>query len=171
MMEDLDLDILNLAAEIAIGLAILHWEAQIDGMDTEFVLGSSATWDNEPNGSEDESSPPDTDKVINFNRREIHLWMLDYDKATAIEMTEEDIKKKLVPGFLGNDPYYPMPTVDEELWDAFCGAYLKASDIILRAKGVDKKVRTLPQQFLDSVVEQVKKNEDWDAEENIVFKD
>lgn len=171
MMENLDLDILNLAAEMAIGLAILHWEAQIDGMDTEFVLGSSATWDNEPNGSEDESSPPDTDKVINFKRREIHLWMLDYDKATAIEVTEEDVKKKLVPGFLGNDPYYPMPTVDEELWDAFCGAYLKASDIILRAKGVEKKVRTLPQQFLDSVVEQVKKNEDWDAEENIVFGD
>lgn len=38
MMEDLDLDIFDLATEMAIGLAILHWEAQVDGMDTEFVL-------------------------------------------------------------------------------------------------------------------------------------
>lgn len=170
-MEDLDLDILDLAAEMAIGLAILHWEAQIDGMDTEFVLGSSAPWDDEPNRPEDEPSASNSKKLINFKRREIHLWMLDYDKATAIEMTEEDVKKRLVPGFLGNDPYYPMPNVDEELWDAFCAAYLKASDVILRAKGVGNKVRKLPQRFLDGVAEQVKKNEDWDAGENIVFGD
>jgi hypothetical protein len=68
-----------------------------------------------------------------LKRREVHLWKLDFDRATEIEMTEGDVNKKL--------------------WDEFCSAYLKASKIILRAKGVDKKVITLPRQFPDNVVE------------------
>ncbi|KAL9100875.1 MAG: hypothetical protein Q9163_003802 [Psora crenata] len=166
MMEDLELDISDLAVEMAIGLAIMHWQALVDGMDAEFVLGSSVIWDEESKAFEDESAPP---RVINFKRREVHLWMLDFDKASAIEMTEEHVDKKLMPAFLGNDPYYPLPTVDGELWSVFCSAYLKASEIILHAKGVDNKAMTLPQRFLNKVLEQAKKNDEWNAEDQIVF--
>ena len=170
MMEDLDLEISELAMEMAIGLATLHWEACVDGMDTEFVIGSSATWDLErPRGYDDEKSPPHRVKTINFKRRALHLWMLDFDKATGIELTEHDVDKKLVPAFLGNDPYYPRPQVDEELWDEFCEAYLEASEVILRRKNVKEGVKRLPQRFLDEVVRVSKEHEDWNEEDNIVF--
>ena len=173
MMEELELDISGIATEIAIGLAIMHWQAQVNGMDTEFVLGSSATWDSSEHDLFDDQSsiPHNIANTINFKRREINLWMLDFDKATVIEMTEEDIDRKLVPAFMGNDPYYPSPSVDEELWNEFCRAYLKASEIVLHAKAVDKKVMTLPRRFLDKVLKQAKENESWDLQDGIVFED
>ena len=170
MMEDLDLEISQLATEMAIGLATLHWEACVDGMDTEFVIGSAATWDLErPKPYDDEESPPHLVKAINFKRRALHLWMLDFDKATKIKLTEHDVDKKLVPAFLGNDPYYPRPQVDEELWDEFCRVYLEASEIILRSKRVKKGVKALPQRFLDEVVRVSRDHEGWNEEDNIVF--
>lgn len=95
--------------------------------------------------------------------------MLDFDKATTIEFTEHDVDKKLVPAFLGNDPYYPRPQVDEELWDDFCDVYLEASDSILRSKKVEEAVLDLPQRFLDEVVRVSKEHEDWNEEDDIVF--
>lgn len=41
MMEDLDLDTIALSTEIVIGPAVIHWQAQVDGMDVEFVPGSA----------------------------------------------------------------------------------------------------------------------------------
>ena len=170
MMEELNLDISQLAAEMAIGLATLHWEACVDGMDTEFVIGSSATWDMErPRPYDDVKSRPHNVKTINFKRRALHLWMLDFDKATTTELTEYDVDKKLVPAFLGNDPYYPRPQVDEELWEEFSKVYLEASEVILRRKKVKKGVKGLPQRFLNEVVRVSREHEDWNEEDNIVF--
>ncbi|KAI4129319.1 MAG: hypothetical protein LQ341_006582, partial [Variospora aurantia] len=144
--------------------------ARVDGMDVEFVLGSSATRGLEKHrGYADKSAKPHTVKAINFKRRRMHLWMFDFDKASTIEWTEEDVKKKLVPAFLGNDPYYPLPQVDEELWGDFCATYLKASRVILLEGKATKKVMGLPGLFLDEVLRVTKENEDWDEEENIVF--
>jgi len=39
-MRDLALDVRTYAAEMAIGLSIAHWHAQVDCRDTEFVLGT-----------------------------------------------------------------------------------------------------------------------------------
>ena len=64
----------------------------------------------------------------------MHLWMFDFDKASKIELTKHDVNTRLVPACLGNDPYYPRPQVDEELWEEFCGVYLKASEVILRGQ-------------------------------------
>ena len=177
MMEDLELEVSELANEMAIGLAILHWQAQVDGMDVEFVFGSSATWDTEHLiGYDDISAPPHmvettphTVETINFKRRALHLWMFDFDKATETELTKDDVVTKLVPAFIGNDPYYPMPQVNEELWDEFCGTYLKASEVILQGKRVNQRVRSLPRRFLDEVLMMLKKHEDWNENNNIVF--
>ena len=170
MMEELNLDILQLATEMTIGLATLHWEACVDGMDTEFVIGSSASWDVErPRAYDGVKSPPHNVQVINFKRTALHLWMLDFDKATTIELTEHDVDKKLVPAFLGNDPYYPRLHVNQELWDDFGDVYLKASDIILRRKKVNKAVMDLPQRFLKEVERVSKEHESWNEGDNIVF--
>lgn len=168
MMEDLDLDVANLANEMAIGLAIIHWEAMLDGMDVEFVLGSSATWDIErPRGYTNVHAGSHNVKVVRPKRRAVHLWMFDFDKASGIKLTEYDVETKLVPAFFSNDPYYPMPELDEDLWDEFCGTYLKASEAILRGKGPE--VRRLPQHFLDEVLRVSKIREKWDPETDIVF--
>ena len=43
---------------------------------------------------------------INFKKKMIHMWVLDFDKATAITLTADDVDKKWIPAFLGNDPYF-----------------------------------------------------------------
>lgn len=134
------------------------------------MIGSSATWDVErPRVYDDVKPLPHNVKANSYKHRPLHLWMLDFDKATTIEFTEHNVDKKLVPAFLGNDPYYPRPQVDEELWDDFCDAYLEASEVILRGKGVQKAVLDLPRRFLDEVVRVSREHEDWNEEDNIVF--
>ena len=118
---------------------------------------------------DDVKSLPHNVETVDFKRRALHLWMLDFDKATTIELTEHDVDKRLVPAFLGNDPYYPRPQVDEELWEDFCDVYLEASEVILRRKGAEKAVLDLPQRFLNEVVRVSKEHEDWNEEDNIVF--
>ena len=172
MLEEISIySIIDLAMEMAIGLATVHWQAQLDGMDMEFVLGSAASGDDDrPAGYADLSQPPHDVDVVNFKRRPIHMWILDFDKARKFEMSEKDVKTKLVPAFLGNDPYYPRPHMDEELWNCFRVAYLKASIAILRARGVEnKRVLNLPGRFMEEVMKVEKANEGWNAEENIIF--
>ena len=172
MMEEIGLDILTMAKEMAVGLAIMHWEARIDAMDVEFVLASSVTWDDhQPVLFHDLSAVPHTVNAINFKRRIVHLWMFDYDKSSEISLTTGDVDIKLVPAFLGNDPYYPMPHVDRELWDVFSGTYINASEAILRTSKVDESVMGLPRRFLDQVMKRAEENKAWDEGDNVVFAD
>ncbi|MCJ1485638.1 hypothetical protein MMC06_005813, partial [Schaereria dolodes] len=109
MIEDLDLYTDGLAIEMAISLATIHWKAKINAMDSEFVLGSAAAKDDdERQVAAGDSSPrsrslPHEVKSVNFTRRSTHIWVLDFDKASRIELTADDIIKKLVPAFLSND--------------------------------------------------------------------
>lgn len=176
MIEDLDLDKSVLTTEMAIALAIIHWQAKVDAMDVEFVLGSSAATSFERRrintGDEDSDvQPPPIDvPALHFNMRSTHFWVLDFDKATTIKFTANDVDKKLVPAFLGNDPYYPRPDVDEELWEEFSRVYLRASQVILEnRKEESPEILNLPRRFLAKVAEMIKENEDWDPEEQIIF--
>ena len=155
-----------LVTEMAIGLAIIHWQAKVDGMGCEFVLGGAAN-----NGSDDrrldvrlyiEDTAPCN--VLLPKSRPVHLWMLDFDKASTVQLTPEDVDRKLVPAFLGNDPYYPRPDADKGLWEEFCASYLKTSHIILHAilhaeHGEEPSITCLPQRFLDKVVEKIREHE------------
>lgn len=86
---------------MAIGLAILHWQAQVDGMDTGFVLGGDAP----KNGAitfDDFKKMGPVDRAECFmGRRRIHLWKLDFDKARSISLSKGDADRKLVPAFRG----------------------------------------------------------------------
>ena len=175
MIEDIEIDSSELAIEMALGLAIIHWQAQMDGMDMEFVLGSSTTLaEEQPKGYDDVSAPPHKVETVKFKRRAVHFWMLDFDKATAIELRKEDVDRRLVPAFLGNDPYYPRRHVDEKLWDVFCASYLRASELILKSRKVDeqvgKEIMSLPHRFLEEVLRVSQEHENWSEEENIVFR-
>lgn len=172
MIKNLDLDKTILADEIAIALATIHWQAQIDAMDAEFVLGSARPTplvkrrrtQHLPNNE----NPQDCND-ISFTYRPIHIWALDFDKSHRIDLTLADVKKYLVPAFLGNDPYYPRPDVDAEMWMRFSETYLKASRLVLENRRVYEQVMDLSGLFLEKVAEMIKEVEDWDPEESIVF--
>ena len=150
MVEDFLQDKRTLAAEMAIALAVIHWQAQIDAMDCEFVLASHpATTCGQP--------------------RELKLWVLDFDKASSTDLTPEDVEKRLVPTFLGNDPYYPRPDVDKDLWDHFSNVYREASDVILSNRPLSGLPTDLPRRFLGKVEAMIKQQKQWDLEEQVVF--
>ena len=140
-------------------------------MDAEFVLGGSARGteaiSERPEDAEREQRQAVTE--LGLLHRDVDMYMLDFDKASSIEMTEGDVKRKLVPAFLGNDPYYPLPEVDEDLWDAFCDTYVQASKVILEVQCVEGDVLRLPRLFLEEVVKVLKENESWNAEDSVVF--
>ena len=169
MIEELGLDKTVLADEMAIGLAICHWQAQVDAMDAEFVLGSAQTTPLERRQVyELDDEPHDVDE-LDFTTRPIHIWLLDFDKSTRFELTPEHVEKYLVPAFLGNDPYYPRPDVDADLWTHFKETYIKASRLVLRNKRVKGSIHKLPELFVDKVVAKIEEHKDWNVEDNIVF--
>ena len=133
MIKDLELNTIAIASKMALGLSIVHWQAQVNSMDMEFVLGSATERDIEQQGYVVDTLPQEAHQ-LNFAKRSTHLWMLDSNKASWIRLTANDVDSKLVPAFLGNDPYYPCPDVDKELWEIFCETYLQASKLILQSK-------------------------------------
>ena len=172
MIENLDLDKTILADEIAIALATIHWQAQIDAMDAEFVLGSARPTplverrriQHLPNNE----NPHDCNDV-SFTYRPIHIWTLDFDKSHRIDLTPADVEKYLVPALLGNDPYFPRPDVDAEMWMRFSKTYLETSRLVLENRRVSEQIMDLPGLFLEKVAQMIKEVEDWDPEESIVF--
>ena len=171
MLESLDFNMELVAAEMAIALAVLHWEAGIDGMDLEYILGSArATAERRLRRVADPHEEPHSviDELV-FTQRSIHLWVLDFDKCKRFEPSIQSVTQNLVPAFLGNDSYYPRPDIDQDLWVRFGNTYRKASRVILENKKADRITKRLPQHFLDSVVSKIKETADWDPGKDILF--
>ena len=112
MAEEIGLDVVALANEMAVGLALCHWRAKVDCNDVEFVLGSAPTILNfaVPAGQVP-SLPPNTTTrpealYHRFQKRAAHLWMLDYDKCHDMPMTDDGIAQA-VKAAEDNDPYLP----------------------------------------------------------------
>ena len=166
-----------LAAELALALSIIHWQAQVDGMDCEYVLASSTA--SAPERRELPHLDPQNPvlpklqdfNVGTFNWRPLHLWVLDFDKASMIQLTQEDVDKRLVPAFLGNDPYYPRPDVDKDLWIHFSNVYCKASIAILTKRNKSAAILELPRRFLEKVELQIEEQIRWDEENHVIFGD
>jgi hypothetical protein len=156
-MEDIGLDFAQFSKEMAMGLAVIHWKAGLDGMDMEFVIGSSTT------GSEISTIVEHFMEIVPFSvpagdfaRRQTHLWMLDFDKAKQLDLN--DWKKacaQMVTAVTGNDPYFPNPATSgdsEELaWSTFEKAYLQAADTLLQGHPTlsrKSKAKKYPAAFL-----------------------
>lgn len=175
----IEVDASVLAKEMATGLAIIHWQAQIDGMDIEFVLGGQALGDIKPHFGPNHTEYGPRDRPAERLRRwrDIHLWMLDFDKANKISLTKKDVDRKLIPAFVGNDPYYPLPGKcrDENLWREFKQSYLSLSEHILERRmkedAIAGDVMELPKYFISGVERQVSENDRWDPEAQIVFEE
>ncbi|KIW14921.1 hypothetical protein PV08_07706 [Exophiala spinifera] len=142
--QELKLDIDKLAEEMALGLAVLHWEAQIDTQDVEFVIGTSTTTVLSSYQPDHRRLPPPVSTFDDFGKREIQMWMLDFDKATQVALSDTDIVQKYFVAVTGNDPYFPHPQLNLKLWQTFSQAYLQASKVILKTKRVGNSMLELP---------------------------
>jgi len=108
MAQDIQLDVIQITREMAVSLAIMHWEARFDGMDAEWVLGSAATQECLSYCEADFRTMAPVDVELNFKKRATYLWILDFDKARTIEYDAECVEL-LLGGVTANDPYLPNP--------------------------------------------------------------
>ncbi|OAP54000.1 hypothetical protein AYL99_11760 [Fonsecaea erecta] len=149
-MEFLRLDTSLYAETLAQMLAIIHWKANLDANDVEFVFGSAPAVKGRPTAAElKATNPKDVQKLvteIDFNHRSIGIWVLDFDQCKEFAHDQGGVKQ-LERGFYFNDPYYPRPVStdpkDVALWNTFKECYLDTSAAFI-ASG-------MPQQFIDAV--------------------
>ncbi|EFQ33763.1 uncharacterized protein GLRG_08907 [Colletotrichum graminicola M1.001] len=160
-MDHLGIDPIQFVRPMAEALAIMHWSAQRDAYDVEFVLGSSperrisaaelssidlagkriTTWNRTPDGCPN----------LNFLRRAVSVWLLDFNQCKHMAPTPLGVEKA-VSAFWENDPYFPRPTQDlssteGKLWQEFKRVYLAKSFDCLDSSA------TLPGDFIRQVEE------------------
>ncbi|KAL4881648.1 zinc finger protein-domain-containing protein [Aspergillus karnatakaensis] len=109
-------DIIGYARTMADALAVMHWVAEVDGNDVEFVLAapnnkSGQTWSN----------------VLGKHQ----MWLLDFDLVRTITLDEQGVEQA-AKAFCKNDPFFPRPA--SLLWRAFSQQYLATSAHCLTVK-------------------------------------
>ena len=128
-MEDIGLDVNSYAETMADALALMHWGAQIDANDVEFVLAPPRV------------QPPPSSVFRSEYLGNHCMWILDFDCCRSLSMDEAGIEKAC-EAFFKNDPFYPKPgsgeAADEELWRVFKQKFLVASRRILGEVSEDK---------------------------------
>ena len=163
-MLDLQLQIDAFASDMANALAIMHWAARIDADDVEFVLGSKPTFfasfrDLDPAAIEAMSSDTSVLHLSNaapsLHRRQLHMWLLDFNRCSRISMDEDGVEQA-AKAFYRNDPYHPRPladaSCDQQLWKTFRDQYLRASDGVLGSEPDGEHLRLLPGLFIKKVI-------------------
>ncbi|KAE9985095.1 hypothetical protein EG328_007866 [Venturia inaequalis] len=141
-MKQLDLDVEHYATAMAEMLAIMHWKAQMDANDVEFVLAPPRL----THEVSTQASPSSTIKSIHLGDH--NLWILDFDCCGDMTMDTNGVDQAW-RAFYKNDPYYPRPSTanrvksveDQQLWDIFKARFLEASEIIL---GPESNIGHLP---------------------------
>jgi hypothetical protein len=176
ILDDFELEKEHYAREMARSLAIMHWKcqvscepvlvsrslrdlcsntfpkSQVDADDVEFVLGSAPT-DLKLTSQEIMLLPPNTatETALNFKKRAVYMWLLDFNNCSEITMDESGVEKAEA-AFWRNDPYYPRPVPpnhqDEYLWKVFESSYLEQSKL---SANDTIKSQQLPQKFINLV--------------------
>lgn len=176
-MVDLKYPVHSLATAIGEALAIIHWSANVDAYDIEFVLGSEGDRKYGQDflaslrmSSDDVAAmAPHTDiealLTVNFMRRTTRLWVLDFNLCnswdeTAAVNNSESLVAHLAKAFFENDPYYPLPlmedVLEQNLWDTFRSSYIAKASQVLHAK--DERLAGLPHKFIDGCIQREKES-------------
>ncbi|KAI1328522.1 zinc finger protein-domain-containing protein [Xylariaceae sp. FL0255] len=117
-IEYFSLDPYTYAQRMAEALAFMHWCAQIDANDVEFVLAPP--------------SPRAQTQTTLFSAvlGKHNLWILDFDCCRPMTMDKSGMEQA-ARAFWKNDPFYPRPGKEQEsdvnLWEHFKRAFLAAS--------------------------------------------
>ena len=162
---DLELSADDFASTIANTLAVIHFHAELDARDVEFVLGTAPSFSHSqlPPAAELLRGSPNSGTApigtgINSGKRWIHLWVLDFNECGPITMDEEGMEIA-ADAFYQNAPYCPRPPKAgimsnaqmDYLWAVFRQSYLKSSGIVLKGRSMDPE--KLPRTFMDKLEE------------------
>ncbi|KAK3497419.1 zinc finger protein-domain-containing protein [Neurospora hispaniola] len=167
---ELNLDIEALASRMGIALAVMHWGANTDARDVEFVLGSSstkkATLEDDLDNIEDDAEAryvgPSTYRGLeDFFCRETEMWVLDFNQVRNITLDDAGVALAVEAVKL-NDPYFPKPLKESEVekhaWKAFTVSYLENSTTILEEAlkndtELGGEILALPRKFVLGLIE------------------
>lgn len=153
--EQLQLPVETYAQTMGETLAMLHWEANLDANDVEFVLGSSQpTRQARLMSSGAIAALPYNartraeTRVTRLKRSghktgggtgELAVWLLDFDCCGPMSMDDAGIETA-ASAFYRNDPYFPRP--GGQLWSTFSQAYIRAGESILQKNRGDVTLPT-----------------------------
>lgn len=175
---ELNLPAASFAAAMGESLAVIHWSANVDAYDIEFVLGSegdvtsnkgvSLTLDLTAEQVAATAPHTDLESMMSTNvKRTTRLWVLDFNLCSVWEEKAgweypDALISHLVTAFLENDPYYPRPLMelDLQLWEVFSTSYVNKGADILSAPGKDRILIDLPRKFIEACVQREKESLD-----------
>lgn len=148
-MEQLGIDPSEYAIAMADALAFMHWVAEVDGNDVEFVLARPR---NQPDISHHQIPSEETcSKNIDILGPHT-MWILDFDLCRDLALDESGIEQAC-KAFWGNDPWYPRPrrlaTADQKLWDAFEERFLESSAKALATRS--DQIKELPKLLMEKI--------------------
>lgn len=154
-LQAIGIDCHAVARQIALGLAVGHWEAQHDMTDVEFIiagrhasasLATALRAHTMPLDAYDKRADLGNRTIIQEQQRQQHglpadtqMWFVDFDKCNRVRVWDdtlaEDIRK-LALGICANDPYYPSPLPDTKFgWEVFltfAETYIRAGQHLLQ---------------------------------------
>lgn len=126
-------------------LAFLHWVAEVDASDVEFVLAPARQKYEGP------SLEGKGFKTGAFGEHD--MWILDFDCCRRMEMNGNGVMQA-ARAFWRNDPFYPRPgTEGKKYWKLFRKRFEGVSEGMLQERS--DQVRRLPTQLMDKVEETV----------------
>jgi hypothetical protein len=133
-MEGLGLPVVEYATVMADAYAVMHWKAQVDADDVEFVLGKAPRLKRSQTLEELESGSylvsHRIGKTFDYTRQTIGMWLIDFNNCQRITLDGKGVKM-MVRAFWNNDPYTPRPSgnddLDAALWLQFRRRYLDSS--------------------------------------------
>lgn len=153
----INVDSKALAAKVGRALAVMHWEAETDARDVEFVLGGLSEQAREEGNTAGEGASTGTggksDHIL-FGEAAA-FWVLDFNQVRRIKLDVSGVRDAL-SAIKANDPYFPRPMQQnpwaKAAWHAFASEYMKLSCAILRRKtGLEGP--DLPAIFLHGLVD------------------
>jgi hypothetical protein len=129
-METLELDVTAYTETMADALALMHWGAQIDANDVEFVLAP-------PRVTDSPTPSPFQSEYLGTHS----MWILDFDCCRPLSLDQAGVEQACV-AFFKNDPFYPRPgsgeAAGERLWEVFKQKFLVTSRAVLGEMDEDK---------------------------------
>ena len=160
-MEELGLPVEQYASAMADMMAFLHWDAEVDAGDVEFVLARPrhpAAQSASTLSIGSKALTPGEEGPLGSHA----MWLVNFDccekmalptTEDADETDETEFLTTAARAFWRNDPYYPRPPADHtpdsdladgKLWEGFRKRYTQTSEEILERKGEDERVKMLP---------------------------
>lgn len=157
ILNELAMDPLTIATDMALGLAAGHWAANVNMLDVEYVIGSRphAQQETAPLSKTDTKDITSSstrrrvrdmtanveDRGPSFRNRAIQLWMIDFNKIktfnpSVVQDYDKTIQQLVFTTRSTDGPYYPRVLARNEeewmLWLHFARTYIQASKVILQ---------------------------------------